>query len=197
MGAMSTIKPCKNQYTSNIFLRKKWDGSERVILNLKSLNKFTKTAHFKISIFEGKIYEYNSMPFDLNCAHLVFTKIMKPVLSHLSTRWFMPLLYLEDFLLIGRSYSKCSENVSVTVNLLESLGFIINCDKSTLTPSRDVSYLGMHYNSQDMTVSLTTDKRLHMMAITKKFSKKKHCKIRDFAHFLGKTVACCPAIKYS
>nr|CAH7720727.1 unnamed protein product [Callosobruchus chinensis] len=37
-----------HQYVSNIFLRKKQDGSERVILNLKSLNKFIKTAHFKM-----------------------------------------------------------------------------------------------------------------------------------------------------
>nr|CAH7731457.1 unnamed protein product [Callosobruchus chinensis] len=37
-----------HQYVSNILLRKKQDGSERVILNLKSLNKFIKTAHFKM-----------------------------------------------------------------------------------------------------------------------------------------------------
>nr|CAH7741143.1 unnamed protein product [Callosobruchus chinensis] len=236
MGAITMVKPCKNQYIANIFLRKKRDGSERVILNLKSLNKFIRTAHFKMEDqklvskllfkdcflstldlkdaylmlavhqghrkylrfrFEGKIYEYNSMPFGLNCAPLVFTKLMKPVLSHLRKRGFMSVLYLDDFLLIGSSYSKCSGNVSVTVKLLESLGYIINYDKSSLTPSRDVSYLGMHYNSQDMTVSPTTEKRLHMLAITNKFSKKKHCKIRDFAHFLGNIVACCPAIKYA
>nr|CAH7742690.1 unnamed protein product [Callosobruchus chinensis] len=43
-----SYKHDSHQYVHNIFLRKKRDRSERVVLNLKSLNKFIKTAHSKM-----------------------------------------------------------------------------------------------------------------------------------------------------
>ena len=47
-GAIVECKPVKNQFISNIFLVPKPDKTYRLILNLKSLNKFVKTEHFKL-----------------------------------------------------------------------------------------------------------------------------------------------------
>lgn len=47
-GVISPCQSVTDQYISKIFLRPKPDGSSRLILNLKSLNKFVKTEHFKI-----------------------------------------------------------------------------------------------------------------------------------------------------
>ena len=47
-GAINKCKPCKNQYLSKFFLRKKADGSYRFILNLEGLNEFIKADHFKM-----------------------------------------------------------------------------------------------------------------------------------------------------
>lgn len=40
--------PRKNQFVSNIFIVPKSDGSDRLILNLKNLNKFLEVPHFKM-----------------------------------------------------------------------------------------------------------------------------------------------------
>lgn len=47
-GAISRCKPCPDQFISTYFLREKQKGEKRFIFNLKKLNKFIDTPHFKI-----------------------------------------------------------------------------------------------------------------------------------------------------
>lgn len=47
-GAIVKCKPIEGQFLSPFFLVAKPDGSKRFILNLKTLNKFIKTSHFKL-----------------------------------------------------------------------------------------------------------------------------------------------------
>ena len=42
-------------YLSNVFVRRKKDGSHRMILHLKSLNKFVAYYHFKMDTFQTAI----------------------------------------------------------------------------------------------------------------------------------------------
>lgn len=48
LGAVSPCSPCPGQFVSRIFLVPKPDGGKRFILNLKPLNKFIETNHFKM-----------------------------------------------------------------------------------------------------------------------------------------------------
>lgn len=48
IGAVSKCVPCKGQFISSYFLVPKPNGKDRFVLNLKKLNKFIDTAHFKI-----------------------------------------------------------------------------------------------------------------------------------------------------
>lgn len=48
IGAITECKPCKGQFISSIFLISKPNGKKRLILNLKELNKFLETIHFKM-----------------------------------------------------------------------------------------------------------------------------------------------------
>ena len=63
-------------------------------------------------VFQGQIYKFNCLPFGFNCAPLIFTKLMKPVVSHLREKGFLSVIYLDDLLLLGSSYKGCKENVS-------------------------------------------------------------------------------------
>lgn len=47
-GVLAPCEPCRGQFISPIFLEPKPDGSSRLILNLKGLNEFILTSHFKI-----------------------------------------------------------------------------------------------------------------------------------------------------
>lgn len=235
MGAICRVKSSEGQYLSNIFLTKKSDGSNRLIINLKSFNKYVRTNHFKIEDhktvkriledncymatidlkdayttvpihyphrkflrfkFCGQIYQYNCLPFGLNCAPLVFTKLMKPVVGVLRNKGLVSVIYLDDLLLIAKTKSKCQLNIAKTISLLESLGFIINLRKSCLIPSQTCKFLGFLYNSTNMTVSLPQNKKEKILELIKKFMSCSKCKIRDFAQFIGCLVSTCPAITY-
>lgn len=68
--------------------------------------------------FDDKLFEFNCLPFGLNIAPYMFTKIMKPVISFLRNLEFMSVIYLDDLLLLGKSYSNCLRNINASVELL-------------------------------------------------------------------------------
>lgn len=146
--------------------------------------------------FQNKLYEFNCLPFGLSIAPRIFTKIMKPVVGVLRSKGFMSNIYLDDFLLIGYTFEKCYNNIIETRNFLERLGFIINYNKSSLVPAATSTYLGFHYDSKRLTVSLPTEKYTRVLKLIHRYRSRKSCKIRDFAIFLGTIISCCPVIPY-
>lgn len=234
-GVIEKCESCEGQFISKIFLRQKPDASYRLILNLKKLNEFTKTEHFKLEdwkvvqkivskncfmatldlkdayylipiagqdkkylrfVFKNEYYEFNCLPFGLNTAPWVFTKIMKPVIAHLREAGHLSVIYLDDILLLGSSKNVCNTNVKETCFLLESLGFILNRKKSKLSPSRHCSYLGLDFHSDSMTIELSEEKTEKNLKKILTFAGQKKCKIRDFASFIGSLGSCCQATIY-
>lgn len=235
IGAISECEPHEEQFLSSIFLRPKPNGKFRLILNLKNLNKFIETDHFKIEDLRtaiklltkncymctldlkdayfllkihneskkylrfqwaGKIFEFNVLPFGLNTAPYVFTKIMKPVAKLLRLCGYLSTVYLDDQLLLGRSYSECVDNINTTKKLLSALGFKINFDKSVLIPSTTCKFLGYIINSHSMTINLPTDKRIKITKEIQEFTRLQRCTIRRFARLLGLLISACPAVEY-
>lgn len=147
-------------------------------------------------IFEGKLYEFCCVPFGLNTAPFLFTKIIKPLIKHLRSKGFLSINYLDDFLLLGSTRQECLKNVITTISLLESLGFIINYDKSSLIPNSSCKYLGFLFDSKEMTIKLPLTKRIKGLEAINSFLKLKSCKIRTFAKLIGQLISFCPAIKY-
>lgn len=146
--------------------------------------------------FRDHFYEFSCLPFGLNCAPLIFTKLLKPVLAFLRNQHLMSVVYLDDFLLLGNSYKECLDNISFTINTLENLGFLINYQKSMLEPTHKCQYLGFVYNSIDLTISLPDKKTSALLKFITSFFKLRRCVIRDFAKLIGKLVSICPAVRY-
>lgn len=234
-GAIEQCESSLNQFVSSIFLRQKPDGSYRLILNLKKLNEFVASEHFKLedhktasrlinknwfmaSIdlkdayylipiadsdkrflrfkFDKKLFQFTCLPFGLTSAPYVFTKIIKPVISTLRRKGFLSVVYLDDFLLLGRTREECELNVSQTLDFLRNLGFIINKEKSRLSPAQCCKYLGFIFDSRRMSIVLPPEKKSKIEQLTLKFGTTRGCKIRDFAKMVGSIVSCCPAVKY-
>lgn len=237
--AIQKCLPSKDQFVSKIFLTPKSDGSMRFILNLKRLNKFVQSNHFKMedvrtavrlmspNCFMGKIdlkeayflvpvhsqdrkflrfyhkelYEFTALPFGLCSAPYIFTKLIQPIVSHLRSKGFLSVRYLDDFLCLGNSYGDCLNNINETVKCLTDLGFIINYDKSVLIPNKSCNFLGYVLNSGSMTMELPNEKRhkiTHMLDIMiDHLVNRKNIRIREFAKYLGTLISACPAIPYS
>lgn len=235
IGAISECEPIAGQFLSNIFLIPKSNGKMRFILNLKKLNQFISTQHFKLEdlrtalklvtkdcmmgtvdlkdayfllpihkesrkylrfSFHGKMYEFQVLPFGLNTAPFVFTKLMKPVTKLLRTAGFLSTLYLDDWYLLGRTITECRHNINITRKLLSSLGFLINENKSSLSPSTSCKFLGVIIDSENLEVRLPRDKIIRIKTEINNFMKLKRCKIRTFAKLIGLLVSACTAVEY-
>ena len=68
-------------------------------------------------------------------------------------------MYLDDILLFGDTRDKYLENIKKTKSLLEELAFIINRKKSNLEPNQKCLFLGIFYNSLEITIELPIEKR--------------------------------------
>jgi len=56
-GAIKKCKPIHGQFISPYFLVPKPNGSKRFILNLKNLNKFIRTSHFKLEEQQQSLFQ--------------------------------------------------------------------------------------------------------------------------------------------
>lgn len=235
IGAIEECDPSDGQFISPTFLVPKPNGRTRFILNLKSLNKFISTAHFKLEDlrtainlinkgcfmstvdlkdayflipihsdhkkylrfeFNGKLFQFNVLPFGLNTAPFVFTKLMKPVISLLRSCGFLSTIYLDDILLISNTYESCVREVSYTVSLLQSLGFIINKEKSALHPNTNCKFLGFIIDTEKLQISLPNEKIHKIKKEIDKFKILTRCKVREFARLVGLLTSACPAVEY-
>lgn len=101
--------------------------------------------------------------FGARCAPYLFTQVSNFILRCLKRRGFeLCTVYLDDFLLIGRTKEECMQAKSTLISILRSLGFRIAWNKC-VSPSQKITYLGVTFDSKEMTVSLPPSKmdRLH------------------------------------
>lgn len=142
-------------------------------------------------------YSFNGLPFGLSVGPRVFTKVMREVIAYLRCRGFQSVCYLDDILCIGDTYDQCIDNINETLKLLQCLGFVVNYDKSNLTPRQSCKFLGFIYDTKSLSMGLPSDKRSKIAELVSKFTKLPSCSIREFAQLIGVLVAACPAARYA
>lgn len=156
-------------------------------------NEHRKFLRFR---FQGQLFQFRVLPFGLASAPYIFTKILKPVVSSLRVRNFFSVIYLDDFLLVAASYDQCLDNISTTMELLSSLGFLINKRKSVLIPSRACQFLGFVFDTDSFSVSIPPDRRKKLLQKTLDMLSRDSCRIRHLASYIGSLISVCPAVQY-
>ena len=116
--------------------------------------------HRKYLMFEweGQYYQFTCLPNGLSSSPRVFTKILKPVYSHLRSIGHICMGHIDDSLLVAHSLGSCLKNIYETVNLFTLLGFTIHPVKSVLEPTQTIQFLGFVIDSVAMTVKLPPSK---------------------------------------
>lgn len=102
--------------------------------------------------------------------------------------------YLDDMYLQGKTYQECVGNVIDSVRVVDSLGFVAHPAKSTFAPSQRLEFLGFRLNSVEMTIRLTPEKATSLQTACNILLADPSPTIRDFAHVIGKIVACFPVV---
>lgn len=146
--------------------------------------------------FNKITYQFCCLPFGLCQCPFVFTKVLKPVVRYLRSLGFSLIIYLDDFFLIEDSFEACTQSVKTTISVLESLGFLINYEKSQRIPKTTCKFLGFLIDSVKYRIDLPDEKRKNIRLMANKLIATPSCKIEFLAQFIGKLVAYCPAVEY-
>ena len=92
--------------------------------------------------FLDKTYVYKVLPFCLKDSPWVFSRELAMVVAHLRLQGIRIFYYLDDWLLVAESQMLLLAHLQATLQLSQSLGFIVNWKTSVLTPQRMPVYLG-------------------------------------------------------
>lgn len=101
---------------------------------------------------QGIVYQYRSLAFGLSVAPRVFSKLMRFAMEPLRKQGIRLVYYLDDICILASTKTEAEKNCKLVTNHLESLGFIINYQKSALRPSYTQEFLGFTFNTEDMNV---------------------------------------------
>ena len=130
-------------------------------------------------------YEDTRMCFGLKCAPYIFTQLGNFVVDTMRRLGFHAVFnYIDDFLVMGASFEECQEAQITLITLLGQLGFCVSWNKCS-SPSTSTRYLGIVFNSHDMTLSLPEDKLQKLHHELTFFANKKRATKRQIQHLCG------------
>ncbi|XP_071133050.1 uncharacterized protein [Mytilus edulis] len=87
---------------------------------------------------QNQAFQFKALCFGPTSAPRVFTKIVSVVAAYLRTKNIRLVVYLDDWLIINQQKAHLCLDRAECLNLLVSLGFIVNKEKSKLVPEIDL-----------------------------------------------------------
>ena len=225
-GAVSeVVSQVQEGFFSVLFLVPKKEGKFRPVLNLKALNSFLTTEHFKMEgmhtvrdllqqgdwmtrldlkdayfavpvhpthqrylrfRYKEQTFQFNALPFGLSTAPRVFTKILRPVAGLVRELGVRCVFYLDDVLIMNQEENMALQQTWAVVDLLEALGFLVNFNKSVLTPSQEITFLGFNIDSRQRQVRLPGTKITSIQREAQSLLSQQEVSARTLASFIGK-----------
>ena len=91
----------------------------------------------------GKVYQFKVLCFGLSTAPQVFTWVMAPVSAILHSLGIRLRRYLDDWLIQASSREQVLLALRTVLRLCNSLGIVVNWEKSQLVPTQKMLYLGV------------------------------------------------------
>ena len=108
------------------------------------------------------MFHFTSLPFGLAIAPQVFTVIVKEVKLMALSRGLRLQQYLDDWLIRSQSQEETLVRTQAVVDLTQSLGWIINQEKSELISSQVFSFVDYEYYLDSVLVKPTQERWLKL-----------------------------------
>ena len=114
--------------------------------------RFRKYLAFTV---ERVTYRFKAMPFGLNIAPRIFTKLVGVIIRHLRLVGIRVFAYLDDWFIWAESPKACQKALGFIQKVLAARGFIINLKKSHMVPTQSIEWLGHVWESVPGLLALT------------------------------------------
>ena len=105
-----------------------------------------------------RFFVFNVLPFGLNCASHIFTKVLRPLVEKWRWEGTKAILYIDDGINGRSSYKEAKIAGQRVAHDLREAGFICNEAKCEWKPVQEGRCLGMIVNTRDMTFTVPPEK---------------------------------------
>ena len=139
-------------------------------------------------VVNKKVYQFTCLPFGLATSPREFTKLLRPVVSLLRQQGVKLHVYLDDWLIRADTLEEAQLHSQTTIKVLQFLGWIINFEKSDLTPSQDFQFIGMQFNTRRFTVAPLPIMRVKVQSVLQHWMANPNITARDLHRLLGMLV---------
>ena len=138
--------------------------------------------------WKNRLWRFRAMPFGLSVAPVAFQALMNVPRKILLAKGIQLLNYLDDWIIWAPSLEECSWAVAECVRTLETMGFLLNWEKSEVSPVQRITWLGPHWDSVSEVLSLPPDSALKIAQKVKIFLERDVATRRDLESLLGSMV---------
>lgn len=136
-------------------------------------------------VWSGRVYQFRALCFGLATAPRVFTRVVSAVAAFCHLRGMFLHTYLDDWLLRSRDLAQVVKQRDFLLRLARDLGFLVNWEKSSLTPSQDFVYIGVRFRT-DLGLSLPPPDRVESILLqTEELSRLSDVPARRLLQWLG------------
>lgn len=138
----------------------------------------------------GKIryFVLTVLPFGLSSAGYIFTKTLRPLVTHWRANSFPIIMYLDDGWVCDTK-ENCERISSIIQMDLVRAGFLVNQEKSVWVPSPKLDLLGFELDLNQGVISIPFNKLENLRTKIKCIKTKKHVSARDLTSIVGSTIS--------
>ncbi|XP_069600694.1 uncharacterized protein [Ranitomeya imitator] len=154
----------------------------------------------RFAVTRGEVidhFQFNVLPFGLSSAPRIFTKVMSEVMAYIRSRRICIIPYLDDLLVVAPTVPILQEHLQTTVQILSSLGWVINPKKSDMVPSTTKIFLGVLLDSHRQTSFLPEQKRSLLTSRIRTLRDKKRVSLRWAMSVLGTMTSCIQMVAWA
>ena len=120
-------------------------------------------------VSDGTVHQFKVLYFGLSTAPQVFTRVFATVSSWAHTRVVRLLRYLDDWLVLASTEARARQHVRDLLSLCNSLGVVLNREKSGLNPAQSVEHLSMTIDTVAARACPTVPRIDKFLATARKF----------------------------
>jgi hypothetical protein len=150
--------------------------------------------------WQGQSYCWTHLPFGLSASPYIFCKTLRETINILRRQGIRCNCYMDDLLILGHTKKECEQATATVLKTLETFGWQVNREKSSLTPTQQLDYLGFTLTTSSIpTISLQREK---LTALKKDFRRlisagyqQQGITARRLARTLGTLIANSPAVE--
>ena len=140
--------------------------------------------------FEGHAnytYMYDArLPFGAKSSREIFHRLTQAVRRMMAKRWYESIIvYLDDFLIIGKTEAECSLAYSMLLQFLHDLGFQISWRK-VIEPTQRLVFLGVEQDTGKCEMALPLDKLEELHNLVGTFLNKRRANKKQVQRLAGK-----------